>query len=173
MRAFFCVLFLVAKSPFSDEFWVTGTQECSLLMSRCPCTVLMAGDACCGAEFDGIVEGFSVRELAVSCSRAAWSDDGFVRHAGTCTSVNGECKWKSSGKDLEDKVLSLWVLLQVVRVGSAVCTAFIGSFFVAVACRRAAALSGVISVLVIEVQAAAALQLPVTLVLVVKAPVFE
>ena len=61
----------------------------------------------------------------------------------------------------------------MVRVGSAACTAFIGSFFAAVACRRAAALSGVISELVVEVQAAAALQLPVTLVPVVKAPFVE
>ena len=63
--------------------------------------------------------------------------------------------------------------LQVVRVGSAACTAFIGSFIAAVACRRAAAFSGVTSVLVIEVPAAAALQLPVTLVPVVKAPFVE
>ena len=129
----------------------------------------------CGAEFDGIEEEYSVRELAVSCFCAAWLDDGYVRDAGTCTSVNGECKRKSSGKDI-DVVLRLWNVLQslqVVPVGSAACTAFIGSFFAAVACRRAAAFSGVISVLVIEVQAAAALQLPVTLVLVVKAPFVE
>ena len=85
-------------------------------------------------------------------------------------------KEKSSGKDLEDKVLSLWNVLQslqVVRVGSAACTAFIGSFKAAVAYRRAAAFSGVISVMVIEVQAAAALQLSVTLVLLVVTPVVE
>ena len=81
------------------------------------------------------------------------------------TSVNGESKRKRSGKDLEDKVLSLWHALQslkVVRVGSAACIAFIGSFFAAVACRRAAAFSCVISVMVIKAQAAAALQLSVT-----------
>ena len=101
---------------------VTGTQEGSLLMSWCPCSFLTAGDAGCGAEFEGIEEEYSVRELAVSCPCAAWLDDGFVRHAGTCTSVNGESKGKSSGTDLEDKVLSLWNVLQsfqVVRVGSA------------------------------------------------------
>ena len=97
-----------------------------------------------------MVRSLKVRELAVSCPCAAWLDDGFVRDAGTCTSVNGESKGKSSGKDIEDVVLSFWYVLQsfqVVRVGSAACTAFIGSFFAAVACRRAAALSGVISVI--------------------------
>ena len=77
----------------------------------------------------------------VSCP-CAWLDDDFVRDAGTCTSVNGESKGESSGKDIEDVVLSLWNVLQsfqVVRVGSAACTAFIGSFFAAVACRRATA----------------------------------
>ena len=34
--------------------WVAGTQDCSLLMSRCPCSVLLAGDAGCEAEFEGI-----------------------------------------------------------------------------------------------------------------------
>ena len=132
---------------------VTGTQEeGSLLLSRCP----MAGDAGCGAEFEGIEEGYSVRELAVSCPCAAWSDDGFVRDAGTCTSVNGESKGKSSGKDIGYVVLRLWNVLQsleVVPIGSAACTAFIGSFFAAAACRRAAAFSGVFSVMVIEAAA--------------------
>ena len=83
-----------------------------------------------------------------------------MRDAGTCTSVNGESKGKSSGKDIGDVVLRLWNVLQslqVVPFGSAACTAFIGSFFAAVACRRAAAFSGVFSVMVIEVQAAAVL----------------
>ena len=123
-----------------------------MLMSRCP----MAGDAGCGAEFEGIEEGYSVRELAVSCPCAAWADDGFVRDAGTCTSVNGESKGKSPGKDIGDVVLRLWNVLQslqVVPIGSAACTAFIGSFFAAAACRRAAAFSGVFSVMVIEVAA--------------------
>ena len=44
------------------------TQESSLLMSRCPCSDLFAGDAGCGAEFESIKEAYSVRELAVSCS---------------------------------------------------------------------------------------------------------
>ena len=145
-------------------------------MFRCTCSFLIAGDAGCGAEFEGIEEEYSARELAVSCPCATWLDDGFVRDAGTCTSVNGESKGKSSGKYIEDVVLSLWNVLQslqVVRVGSAACTAFIGSFFAAVACRRAAAFSGVISVMVIEVQAAAALQLSVTLVLSVPTPFVE
>ena len=33
-------------------FGDTGTQEGSLLMCRCPCSFLMAGDAGCGAEYD-------------------------------------------------------------------------------------------------------------------------
>ena len=76
----------------------------------------MAGDAGCGAEFDGIEEEYSVRELAVSCPCAAWLDGGYVRDAGTCTSVNGESKGKSSGRDIEDVVLSLWNVLQSLQV---------------------------------------------------------
>ena len=48
---------------------VTGTQEGALLMSRCPCSFLMGGDAGCGAEFEGIEEEFSVSELAVFLSQ--------------------------------------------------------------------------------------------------------
>ena len=71
---------------------VTGTQDGSLLMSRCPCSFLMAGDAGCGAEFDGIEEEYPVRELAVSCPCAVWLDDGYVWDAGT--SLKGQVQAK-------------------------------------------------------------------------------